>query len=134
MSEEIKLNLMKDEMEITVNVTLLKHPEHNTPDIIIEFPDGIKFITTVINREYEDEQRAQIGRTIYNIVYKQLKIEKAMLIQYIYEKGLLLTHKGPPKSHYRGVEHKEFKEKERKRLQAFYHKRKAIKNVCPSKA
>ena len=89
MAEEIKLNLTKDETEITVNVTLLKHPEHNTTDIIIEFPNGSKFITTVINREYEDEQRALIGRTIYNIVYKQLKIEKAMLAQYIYEKGLI---------------------------------------------
>ena len=134
MAEEIKLNLTKDETEITVNVSLFKHPEHNTTDIIIEFPDGRKFITTVINREYEDEQRAQIGRNIYNIVYKQLKIEKAMLTQYIYSKGLLLTHKGPPKSHYRGVEHEEFKEKERKRLQAFYHKRKVIKNVSPSRA
>ena len=134
MAEEIKLNLTKDETEITVNVTLLKHPEHNTTDIIIEFPNGSKFITTVINREYEDEQRALIGRTIYNIVYKQLKIEKAMLAQYIYEKGLLLTHKGPPKSHYQGAEKEEFKEKERKRLRELYHRKKALKCISPSKA
>ena len=121
-----------------MNVTLLKHPEHNTTDIIIEFPDGRKFITTVINREYEDEQRAQIGRTIYNIVYKQLKIEKAMLTQYIYQKGLLLTHKGPPNSHFQGLEHEEYKEKDRKRQLAFYYKRKALKNrmknISPSRA
>ena len=139
MSEEIKLNLTKDKIDITVNVTLLKHPEHNTTDIIIEFPNGSKSITTVIKCEYEDEQRALIGRTIYNIVHKQLKIEKAMLTQYIYEKGLLLTHKGPPKSNYRGVEHEEYKEKERKRLKKFYDKRKSLnknslKNVSPSKA
>ena len=138
MDEEIKLNLTKDETEITVNVTLLKHPEHNTTDIIIEFPNGSKFITTVINREYEDEQRDLIGRTIYNIVHKQLKIEKAMLTQYIYEKGLLLTHKGPPKNHYRGAEHEEYKQKEQQRLKKFYDKRKALKNtlnnVSPSKA
>ena len=66
MSEEIKFNITKNETEITVNVSLLKHPEHNTTDVVIEFPNGSKFITTVINREYEDEQRAQIGRTIYN--------------------------------------------------------------------
>jgi regulation of enolase protein 1 (concanavalin A-like superfamily) len=104
MDAEIKLNLTKDEIEITVNVVLVKHPEHNTTDVVIEFPNGNKFITTVINREYEDEQRAQIGRTIHNIVYRQLKIEKALLTQYIYEKGLLLTHKGPPKSHYQEAE------------------------------
>ena len=43
-----------------------------------------------------------------------------MLAQYIYEKGLLLTHKGPPKSNYQGVEHEEFKQKERQRLKKFY--------------
>ena len=134
MSEEIKLNLTKNETEITVNVSLLKHPEHHTTDVVIEFPNGSKFITTVINREYEDEQRAQIGRTIYNIVYKQLKIEKATLARYIYEKGLLLSHKGPPKSHYQGVEMEEFKEKERKRLRELYHRKKALKCISPSKA
>ena len=76
----------------------MKHPEHNTTDVIIEFPNGTKFVTTFINREYEDEMRALIGRTIYNIVYNQLKIEKAMLAHYIYEKGILITHKVPPKS------------------------------------
>jgi len=134
MSEEIKINLTKNETEITVIVSLFKHLEHNTTDIIIEFPNGSKFITTVINREYEDEQRALIGRTIYNIVYKQLKIEKATLAHYIYEKGLLLSHKGPPKSHYRGAEHEEFKQKERKRLRELYHRKKALKCISPSKA
>ena len=118
---------------ITVNVVLVKHPEHNTTDVIVEFPNGNKFITTAINREYEDEERSPIGRTIYNIVYRQLKIEKALLTQYIYEKGLLLTHKGPPKSHYQGAEKEEFKEKERKRLRELYHRRKALKCISPSK-
>ena len=68
--------------------------------------NGSKFVTTVINREYEDDMRALIGRTIYNIVYKQIKIERKVLAQYIYEKCLLLTQKGHPKSHYRGVEYK----------------------------
>jgi hypothetical protein len=112
----------------------LNHPEHNTTDVIIEFLNVSKFVTTVINREYEDEMRALIGRTIYNIVYKQLKIERTLLAQYIYEKGILLTHKGPPKGHYQGVENEEFKEKERKRLRALYHKRNALKNVSPGKA
>jgi hypothetical protein len=134
MTEELKFNLTKDETEITVNVALFKHPEHNTTDVIVEFPNGIKFITTVTNREYEDEQRALIGRTIYNIVYRQLKIEKEMLTRYIYEKGLLLSHKGPPKHHFQGTEREEFKEKERKRQRELYRKRKALKTVSPGKA
>ena len=117
-----------------MNVILAKHPEHNTTDVIIEFPNGRKFITTVINREYDDEMRALIGRTIYNIVYQQLKIEREMLAQYIYDKGLLLTHKGPPKHNFQGNDKEEYKEKERKRQRELYHKRKALKQVSPSKA
>ena len=120
MDEEIKLNLTKDEIQYNIDVTLMKHPEQNNTDVIIEFPNVSKFVTTVINREYEDEMRAFIGITIYTIVYNQLKIEKAMLAHYIYEKGILLTHKGPPKSHYQGVEKEEFQEKERKRLRALF--------------
>ena len=134
MDEEIKLNLTKGEIQYNIDVTLLKHPEHNTTDVIIEFPNVSKFVTTVINREYEYKMRSLIGRTIYNIVYKQLKIERTLLAQYIYEKGLLLTHKGLPKSHYQGVEKEEVKEKERKRLRELHHKRKTLKNVSPSKA
>ena len=34
-----------------------------------------------------------------------------MLTQYIYEKGLLLTHKGPPKESFSRSENEEYKEK-----------------------
>ena len=130
----INFDILKDEIEYTVKTTLLKHPEHNTTDIVIEFPNGNKFNTTVVNREYEEDQRALIGRTIHTIVYKQLKIEKDKLAKYIYEKGLLLTQKGRPKYNYKGAEHEEHKEKERERFRKLYQKRKALKEVSPIKA
>ena len=78
--------------------------------------DGRRFVSSVANREYEDETLRFLGKFLFNIVHTELKIEKTVLLKYLQEKENSNTTSRTTKCHYLGAGCEEYKEIERKRM------------------
>jgi hypothetical protein len=105
------------------------HPETKTTEVIIEFPESGKILTTTIkNREYPDETNALINGAIYKLVCQEyFKFLKEKVKEKLEEKNIEIVKLGRPKSY--NSKHnltEERKEYERKKALRHYYKKKLL--------